>query len=186
LRAGFDRDSKPFKETAEAYERAKENVSLARAGNFAADKQLVLDYISATQGSRISDADYRIQVEQGSIPVKISSIYEQAATGRLDDSVRDNLLETIKGQTKAREVRQRIIEGVYRDRSVADNLDPDKDQIVVNYRPTTWKQEFEGLVETDSDALTLINKLNSGLKLTPEEIKGLSDYRERRKAGGNR
>lgn len=105
----YEREAKPFKEATLAYGDARSSYQRAKLAKMrgesstAADKDLVLAMIGARQGSRISDADFRLAMEQGSIDERTANYFKMAVNGQMDDSIRDQIFKLTRDSVVNRE-----------------------------------------------------------------------------------
>lgn len=176
----FEQQSRDFKESVDAYSRAKANYDEStKAPNTASDKNLVLNYISAEQGNRITDRDYLLGAQQGTIPQQWQNWYSMAVKGSMTPDVRNQIIGAVRASVRGREQLWKArVENEYTERSQRLGINP-KD-VVRNLRPVDWNVEFEKVIQDDNDAMQIIQK---GQTASPDEIKALIEYRNRKKAG---
>lgn len=173
----FEKESSNFKESVDAYQRARANYNESvKAPNTASDKNLVLNYISAEQGNRITDKDYVLGAQQGSWDQKVTNWYSTAVNGTMTPAVRNQIMDAVKASVRGREeVHKENIEKVWIQRAIDSGVAVNA--VVRELRPPDWNTEFMNRITNDDELLQILKSPNP----TPEQIESVIRYRQERK-----
>ncbi len=146
LSQDYEREAKPFKEASLAYGDARgayqraQLASKTGQSSSVADKDLVLAMVSARQGSRISDADFRLASEQGSVDEKVANYYSMAVKGQMTPAIRDQIFKLTRDALVSREKEYKTnVEDHFtrKTQELVPGLDPSL--VVRKIRPVDWE-----------------------------------------------